>query len=97
MSLPTAEGRKLAAEAFDVFRNNVDLLELATKSLQMTIESLESQLQQEQARSKRYEKALKDILDYGKALQPSPGHPVTFNACSIAYEALHPYGATEGK
>jgi hypothetical protein len=39
-------------------------------------------------KAERYKKALNDILDYGKAIQPNPVHPVTFNACCIAQEAL---------
>lgn len=48
---------------------------------QQRIESLEKEFALAKA-------ALKNILDYGKALQPGPVHPVTFNACVIAQEAL---------
>lgn len=48
---------------------------------QPTIQELEKDLALAKA-------ALKNILDYGKALQPGPVHPVTFNACVIAQEAL---------
>lgn len=40
----------------------------------------------------RLRKALESIIDYGTVLQPLPVHPVTYNACAIAYEALYPEG-----
>lgn len=48
-----------------------------------------------EAERDRYREALQAILDYGKALQPNPVHPVTFNACVIAQEALSKAGETK--
>lgn len=50
---------------------------------QVKLEKLESE-------NGRLRDALQRILDYGKALHPSPMNPVTYNACAIAQEALSP-------
>lgn len=42
--------------------------------------------------NQRYKRALREIISYGESLQPSPVHPVTYNACAIAYKAIAPEG-----